>query len=87
MNYPDFFMINEAWRKAEAFARAAQREHLLSVYRASRTGSRRRRAAQPLPKLAGRLGWQVPPGKPSSLSFVLHLDCCYFADHVVALST
>lgn len=55
MNYPDFFVISEAWRKAEAFARAAQREHLLSIYRASRTGSRRRRAAQLLLKLARRL--------------------------------
>lgn len=63
MNNPDFFVISEAWRKPEAFARAAQRGQLLSVYRASRTESRRRRAVQLLLELARRLDPGLKPAR------------------------
>lgn len=55
MRYPDYFLINEAWMKAERFERAVQREQLLNLYRTSRTNPWRYRAARFLLKLAERL--------------------------------
>lgn len=55
MRYPDYFLINEAWLKAERFERAAQTEQLLNLYRASRTNPWRHRAARFLLKLAEQL--------------------------------
>jgi hypothetical protein len=55
VRYPDLFLINEAWMKAERFERAVQREQLLNLYRASKADSWRYRAARFLLKLAERL--------------------------------
>lgn len=55
MRYPDYFLISEAWLKAERFERAVQREQLLNLYRTSRTNPWRHRAARFLLSLARRL--------------------------------
>lgn len=55
MRYPDYFLINEAWLKAERFERAVRAEQLLNLYRASKADSWRHRAARFLLKLAEQL--------------------------------
>lgn len=61
MRYADHFLITEAWRKVEAFERAAEREQLLNLYRASRTNPWRPRAARFLLRLAERLEPSLEP--------------------------